>query len=137
MPDAKGARTFERCKINPRLAREGEHEKLQRFYRELISLRKGLRCFALAEREQMEIVTDANKEILRVHYKVPQLREVLVLLSFAREPRDFGQLVPAGAWQRVMDSSEPRWGGSGVASPERLPSPAAMITGRSTLVYVN
>ena len=74
--------------------------------------------------------------ILAVHFHVPRTREALLILSFGKESATFGDFIPPGAWKRVLDSAEPKWGGNGVVTPATLPADEAMAAPRSAALYV-
>jgi maltooligosyltrehalose trehalohydrolase len=135
-PDPKDEHTFQHCKLNPRMAHEGASEKLLRFYRELIQVRRALPCFTTAERQQIAVRTDLGNQTLAVHYRVRGTPELFLLLAFGQTPVNCRELIPAGAWTRLLDSAEPKWGGAGVLSSTHLPADDFKLSGRSAVVYV-
>jgi maltooligosyltrehalose trehalohydrolase len=137
VPDPLDEATFRRCKLNHALARQGHHEILREFYRELLRLRKQTPALAGVEREKMETTAFEAENVMMVRQWNDD-DEALLVFNFAGEPRLLEFPFPAGEWRKRFDSSDPRWAGLGslaalnisCTSGIRLEIPAA-----SFLVY--
>jgi maltooligosyltrehalose trehalohydrolase len=51
---------------------------------------------------------------------------VIALFQFGEQAEKVSIEIPAGRWQRVLDSATPRWGSAGSEIPELLESPGKM-----------
>src|SRR5262249_45454359 len=69
-PDPQSEATFARSKLHHERRREGRHNVLLRFYRELIRLRRGLPPLAELDREQMDVMTLEQENVLFARWVV-------------------------------------------------------------------
>jgi maltooligosyltrehalose trehalohydrolase len=120
-PDPQDEATFLRCKLNHHLRREGEHRQLFELYRELIRLRKTHPALARLDKEDMDVFGNEKRGLLSVRRWSGE-SEVLSVFHFGEAQWHFCLPVPAGSWQRLIDSADARWGGAGVSVPETLES---------------
>ena len=120
-PDPNADATFARSKLNHRLAREKGHRTLREFYRELLKLRRELPAIGRVEKETLETTALERENVLIVR-QWSDGDEVMLVLSFAREPGAIEASWPTGQWQKRLDSADPRWDGPGGLAPAELSS---------------
>ncbi|MBJ6727802.1 malto-oligosyltrehalose trehalohydrolase [Geomesophilobacter sediminis] len=136
IPDPAALSTYLDSKINLELRREGEHALVYGFYRQLIELRKRIPAFKVFTREEIEVTSFAEKRCFAVFRQAGE-SAALCLFSFANLREELTLPVP-GALEKVIDSSESKWRGSGEAAPPRLTrseSATIVVNPFSVLVY--
>lgn len=128
-PDPQDEETFLRSKIDIGLSGDGDHMVLLDYYRELISLRKGLPPFRHPRREDVEARCLERERV--VLFKVRGGgTEVFVAASFAEAPAEVEAPFP-GSWRLALDSSSPRWAGKGGDFSGKI---GFSLEGRGTIV---
>ena len=118
-PDPQEEATFRLARLDRSLRSRGGRERLREFHRELIRLRKGLPALSRTDKENMEVSVYAKERVLLVRrwYGAAQ---TAAAFHFGDTPVSVGASLPDGTWERVIDSSDKRWGGGGGRVPERL-----------------
>ncbi len=122
VPDPQDEATFQCCKLNHKLAIQGEHRTLREFYRELLTLRRRTPALAGVEKETMETTAFELESALMVR-QWNEGDEILLLFNFAGEGRSLDLPFPAGDWRKQLDSADPRWGGPGWLAASDISSP--------------
>jgi maltooligosyltrehalose trehalohydrolase len=114
-PDPQDEATYLESKLHPELAACGEHARMQDWYRRLLALRHTHP--ALREPVKRGTVTEtfAGTRALLVR-RLARQAQALVFLHFGAQCQDVDFFLPAGEWEKVLDST----GGNVV--PERLSS---------------
>jgi maltooligosyltrehalose trehalohydrolase len=114
-PDPQSRQTFERSRIDLRLAARGRHRPIFEFHRELLRLRREVPALRGGTIEAA-VVEDAPGlvSVLRTAGQA----SAWLLLAFEDGPTRTS--VPSGTWLRALDSGDERWGGSGGGPPESL-----------------
>lgn len=120
-PDPQAERTFLRSKLDHELRNQGHHSVIGSFYKELLRLRKTLPALTDPDKERQEVGADETEKVIwarRWH------GDAEAFLAFNFGESSFSALlpVPAGSWDRVLDSSEERWLGKGSETSEHLES---------------
>ena len=122
-PDPQDEATFEASKLDHRLRGKEPHRSIAAFYAELLRVRRRLPALRVPDKRSMEVATLGD--VLRVHrWAGPD--EAVVLFNLGTGETEVA--VPKGSWTRVLDSSDPRWGGEGG------PSEGGRLPGRSFVV---
>ncbi|HYP29600.1 MAG TPA: malto-oligosyltrehalose trehalohydrolase [Blastocatellia bacterium] len=114
-PDPQAEETFLRSKLRWGARSEGHHKVMLDFYKRLIEARNSIPARERLDKHALRVSTDGEG-----------------LLAYLRQARDGGGLfcamnfkegdsvltpdLPAGRWEKVLDSSEERWGGPGSLS---------------------
>jgi len=119
--DPQAEATFESCKLNHALARQGQHETLREFYRELLTLRRQMPALSRVAKESMETTVFESERVLLVR-QWSGGEELALVFNFSGEPRSLDLPLPAGRWRKRLDSADPRWAGSGSAAAAELSS---------------
>jgi maltooligosyltrehalose trehalohydrolase len=123
VPDPQAEATFERSKLNHARAREGHHQTLREFYRELLRLRQQLPAIIQVQKETLATTVFDRERVLWVRQWCPG-DEILLFFHFASQPASLEVPLPAGPWRKELDSAETRWGGPGATAPATLPATA-------------
>lgn len=136
-PDPQSEETFARSRLDLSLRAQGRHAALLAFYTELLRLRREHPALSHPSKETLEVTADEPARTLVMHRWTPPdpagagPAAAAVLLNFCRRGRDAEPSrvrLPRGRWDRVLDSSEGRFGASapgGVRTPGRIQSDGA------------
>ena len=114
IPDPQAGSTFLNSKIDIQLHRHGEHKILFEFYKRLIDLRKKMPAFSNLLKENME-VNEPGERVLFVRRWFAE-DEIFSLYNFSGKRAEMMLTLPAGTWEKILDSSLKEWGGPGETS---------------------
>lgn len=120
-PDPQDEATFRRSVLDHGLKAREPHRTLLAFYRELLRLRREVPPLAHLSKLHQEVRAYEAEKVLWVRRWLEN-DEVLVIYHFGPSPLELTLPVPAGLWQKLLDSAEPKWLGPGSALPEILAS---------------
>lgn len=120
--DPQDEAAFRRSRLNHELRRQGRHQVLYDFYRQLIQLRRELPALAELSLDNIEVNADAENLLLFVR-RWSNEHEVSCLFSFNDAPANPTLPLAAGRWRKRLDSATERWLGSGSKVPEIIESP--------------
>jgi maltooligosyltrehalose trehalohydrolase len=140
-------------KINPDRRNHGDHRALFGFYKELIRLRKQIPALCHLDKQRMEVTHFETEKVLSLRRWWAQDRGSQDLVSFDQvsfdqvfyaynfNDADVGlhPVIPAGVWEKVLDSSAQEWGGQGGLSAGLIESsndpPVLALRPHSVLLY--
>ena len=136
VPDPQDPATFARSTLDWARRERVPHAHLLALYRALLALRRAEPIFQpTGERPQ---AFPLGRAVLLVKRTLPEVAS-MVLLNVsperARVPLPFAD----GMWDRVLDTSEERYGGPGATSPAKAPGPQEMsmeVPAWGTCAYV-
>jgi maltooligosyltrehalose trehalohydrolase len=117
-PDPQDIATFERSKVQPELHREGEHQALHAFYRELLTLRRSIP--ALTDPRAWREVKEREDERVFILHARDDAAETIAILGFAETETRVSLPLPAGDWVKRLDAGDTRFLGDGAVIPDRL-----------------
>jgi len=120
-PDPQDEATYSRAKLNHNLRCNGQHRVLLEFHKQLVRLRKETPALAYLSKDNTDIRAIEKHKLLLLH-RWKGDNEVIVLFSLNNNQTAITLPVPAGRWQKWLDSAEERWQGKGSIVPERLSS---------------
>lgn len=135
IPDPQSEETFAQAKLDHNLREAKGHRELAVFYRELFRLRKALPALALLSKDHVEVFGFEGERCLLVRRWTDE-NEVVIIFHFGDTPSSVTLPVPEGRWQKVLDSAEERWHGSGTALPEQLDSKGEATIALSPRAFV-
>ena len=125
--DPEDAATFHSAVLHWRLREEKGHQGLLTLHRELLRLRR--ENPALRPSAGREVVTYEDERVLFLR-RTEGKHEAFVVYHFGQNPATITLTLPAGVYQRVLDTAEARFDGPGPRMPEQIQS---MGTTRVTL----
>jgi maltooligosyltrehalose trehalohydrolase len=122
-PDPEGEETFTGSKLNWERRLLGKHKVLLDFYRTLMALRKDTPALSNCDKDRLNAEAFEEERIIflrRWHDKGNS--HIFCIFNFNTiNTRIFiGNLLPAGRWRKVLDSSDTIWNGPGALLPEEL-----------------
>ena len=118
-PDPQSQETFNQCKLNWQLKRQGKHQVLWELYQILIQLRRNIPAFKLRDRNHQEVHCIEEDKLL-VFRRWFEDYQVLCLLNFSKNPVSYSLNLIGKTWQKRLDSNDKKWLGSGSNLPETL-----------------
>jgi maltooligosyltrehalose trehalohydrolase len=120
-PDPEDEATFLRSKISWDLREKFPHKFLLALYRELLRLRRENPVLCRRDKDNLEARASEQPKSLCVRRWHGE-EQVIALFNFEKLPAHLGHAIPAGRWERLLDSSDSCWGGSGSDMPALLDS---------------
>jgi maltooligosyltrehalose trehalohydrolase len=126
VPDPQAEKTFVRSQLNHQLRHIGHHRVLFDLYKELIRLRTTLPPLATLSKEQMQVETFEEQQVLSVR-RWQDNKQVFVVYHFGEEATSIELPIPEGKWRKLFDSADESWqeSSNGTASatlPQQLTS---------------
>lgn len=118
-PDPQDEATFRRSILNHGLKTQEPHRTLREFYRELLRLRREVPALGHLSKLHQEVQGYERRQVLWVR-RWYGTDEALGIFHFGSAAREMTIPMPAGAWQKLLDSAEKRWLGPGSPAPETL-----------------
>ncbi|MBE9181787.1 malto-oligosyltrehalose trehalohydrolase [Oculatella sp. LEGE 06141] len=120
-PDPEGMEVFEQSTLNWEKCREGKHGVLRSLYQRLIQLRQDVKALANLDKHRLEVTSLDTANLLTLH-RTSDHDQIFSLLNFDHDAVTFTPHVPQGNWQKILDSSDSEWLGSGSELPAQLQS---------------
>jgi maltooligosyltrehalose trehalohydrolase len=121
IPDPQSEDTFRRSKLNWESRNEGRHGVLLNFYRELLRLRRETSALLELDNKSAEVIAFPNKKALFLR-RWSSASQIFAVLNFDARPVQLSLSVPAGNWQKQLDSTEQHWQGEGSQIPDAIDS---------------
>jgi maltooligosyltrehalose trehalohydrolase len=120
-PDPQSEETFRASKIDWQTRLRGHHHVLFGFYAQLIRLRREMPALSELDRSRLHVsvVPEANVITMR-RWDGFNASQVYALFNFERNDVNIAVSMPAGAWNKLIDSSDGAWNGPGSLLPERV-----------------
>lgn len=124
-PDPQAVETFTSAKLNPELRlAPGFHRHLWDFYRRLIALRRSSAALFAPDPSSITVFRAGSRRIGGI-YRRCKTEEVCIIFNVDTEAVSAAVPLPAGRWEKIVDSAEPRWGGPGSALADGIDSEGA------------
>ena len=108
--------TFIRAGLDHQLRRDGSHQVLREFYREVLRLRRELNLLTGLGRRDREVKAYEEEKVLWMRM-IDAGGEAVILFSFGREAVQFSLPWPRGRWHQRLDAAQGRWLGPGSDAP--------------------
>ncbi|MDY6835608.1 MAG: malto-oligosyltrehalose trehalohydrolase [Chloroflexota bacterium] len=113
IPNPQSEETFLRCKLNHSLRESGHYHLLQKFYKELLRLRREIPSLSNLSKEAARIHALAIYELLTIHRR-SRTEEVFMVSNLGGSQKTLTTRLPRGEmWRKVLDSNDTQWGGQG------------------------
>ncbi len=117
VPDPQDEKTFLDSKLDHDLAAGGTYKLIFEFYRELIRVRREVSALWNGVKENREVRGLENHKALYIISRVND-EAAFCLYNFGEKILNACFALPEGAWEKVIESSAERWGGTGGQAPE-------------------
>jgi maltooligosyltrehalose trehalohydrolase len=138
VPDPQDEATFRASRLQHALRDQGHHRVLYDLYGELLRLRREQPALAELSRDRLAVVAEEPGSLLLLR-RWTETDEVCVLLYFGPAVTTVAVPLPAGRWEKRLDTADVRWQGDGSAVPVGLDSPGRVdltLGPRSAVVLV-
>lgn len=119
MQDPQSPDTFHKCQLNWEKRKEGKHKILWEFYQQLIQLRQTVPALKKLDKKSLEVSSSEADKLLFLR-RWSDASQIFCIMNFNKKNVSFTATLPSGNWQKLLDSSDPKWLGSGYTLPEKL-----------------
>lgn len=110
-PDPQSETTFADCVLKWDEIDSGAHQQMLAYYEALISFRKANSILRQVDRSLVTVQYDESKSVIVLSYAFED-QLMVGLLNFSSAAQTVS-LDSAYSWERIWDTSDPAWGGSG------------------------
>lgn len=111
---------------------EGQHKVLREFYRNLILLRRTVPALKKLDKINLETFVIEEDKVL-VFRRGSNAEPILCLFNFNETNVTF-QIPFDGIWQKILDSTDEQWMGSGSTISEEIRSKQTVTLGKQSFV---
>ncbi|HET7439779.1 MAG TPA: malto-oligosyltrehalose trehalohydrolase [Terriglobales bacterium] len=120
-PDPQAESTFVASKLQHERLQQEPHRTLWKFYKELLLLRCSVPALSRLSKDTTAVQAFEEQKVLFLT-RCDRQSQVFIVYNLGGQDVRLACPVPGGKWERLLDSSEPRWRGSGSTLPESLMS---------------
>src|SRR5207237_6990914 len=111
--------TFNKCQLNWEKRQEGKHQIILELYQYLIQLRRTIPALKKLNKQNVEACFIEEDKLLVLH-RWNQNSQIFSVMNFNEKDVTFKATPPSSNWQKILDSSEPKWMGSGSTLPDQV-----------------
>jgi len=111
--------TFNKCQLNWEKRQEGNHKVILELYQHLIQLRCTIPALKKLDNQNLEVYVIEEDKLLFLH-RWSQNSQIFCVMNFNNKDVTFKATPPSSNWQKILDSSEPKWMGSGSLLPDKV-----------------
>jgi maltooligosyltrehalose trehalohydrolase len=119
-PDPQSSQTFQKSKLNWERRSERKHKTMLAFYSRLIHLRKNISALANLNKDTLEVLALSDEVMLLRRWD--DQSQIACVMNFAVVATKVAAEFPGGDWERLLDSADEAWDGSGSAIPQVVPA---------------
>jgi maltooligosyltrehalose trehalohydrolase len=123
--DPEAIETLEKSRLNWDLWQDGKHKVLRELYQHLIQLRRTIPALKHLDKQNLEVTAIEENQLLFLH-RWQESSQIFAVLNFNQSEVKF-QAPVTGSWQKILDSSESKWMGTGVSLPDSFASAQDMV----------
>ncbi|MGI0487528.1 malto-oligosyltrehalose trehalohydrolase [Pantanalinema rosaneae CENA516] len=133
--DPEAVDTFLMCKLNWQQRQTGQQQTLWSFYQKLIQLRHTLPTYDQIDGEGLEVnCAEADRVIWWRRWD--DKRQILCLMNFSQHQVTLQSHIKGDRWQKILDSAEEKWLGSGSSLPPEIFSVSSLqLSPQSIALY--
>ena len=129
IPDPQAEETFLKSKIDLELRQHDQHRTVLGFYKELLRLRRETASLNNISKTDMEVRTFAAEKMLLVR-RWKACEEVFSLFNFSEDQHAVPLTLPEGVLEKMLDSSEIRWAGTGSSTEPSIDARGQVVVVR-------
>jgi len=119
MQDPQSPDTFHKCQLNWEQRKEGKHKILWEFYQQLLQLRRTIPALRKLDKKSLEVSSVESDKILFLR-RWNDDNQIFCIMNFNDKDVAFTPPAPSGNWQKILDSADTKWMGSGSTLPDKL-----------------
>ena len=120
-PDPQAEATFLSSKLDRKRAEREPHRQLFDLYKELLRLRRSLPALRDLSKDRTKVEAFEQEKLLLVT-RWSKGSHVFMAFNLGGSEAGLTLPVPDGNWERLLDSSDHRWKGTGSRLPEKIAS---------------
>jgi maltooligosyltrehalose trehalohydrolase len=133
--DPQSPDTFDKCKLQWEKQQTGKHKILWDFYQTLIRLRREHPVLKRLDNKTLDISSHESEKLILINRDRQQDR-VFYVLNFSDRSVDFKTELSNNNWNKLLDSSDLKWMGTGATMPEQITSDEFVtIQAKSFVLY--
>lgn len=117
--DPESPDTFHKSQLKWEKRQEGKHKVLLNFYQYLIQLRRTVSALTKLDKANLKSSAIESDKLLFLH-RWSKESQIFCIMNFSDKNVTSKAVPPSGDWQKTLDSSEPKWMGSGSTLPDKL-----------------
>jgi maltooligosyltrehalose trehalohydrolase len=121
LPDPQAEETFLRSKMNWDLQNGGKHKIIREFYRELLDLRTRIPALSELSKNDQEVVAFSEQKTLFIRRWSGE-SQICIAFHFGEPKVKVDAPIPAGRWERFLDSAVQKSGSDGGSAGKYLKS---------------
>lgn len=116
--DPQCTKAFNLSKINWQQKKEDKHQVLWQFYQQLINLRRTIPALKKLDKQNLQVT--ATESHLIILHRWQDDSQIFSIFNFNDQNVELTNIFPIGKWEKVLDSAEPKWMGSGSNLPKKI-----------------
>jgi len=133
--DPQSPETLLKSQLKWEKRKEGKHKALLELYRHLIQLRRTIPALKNLDKQNLEVSSMEADKLLFLH-RWSDASHIFCIMNFNQKDVSFTPTLPSGNWQKILDSSDTEWMGSGATLPKSLePDQELTIKPQSFAIY--
>ncbi|BAU63997.1 malto-oligosyltrehalose trehalohydrolase [Stanieria sp. NIES-3757] len=117
--DPQSLEAFNSSKLQWEKRKEGKHQVLWQLYQQLILLRRTIPALKKLDKQNLKATSHEQENILLLH-RWQENSQIFSILNFNHQNVNLKITFPSGKWQKILDSAEPKWMGSGSDLPKEI-----------------
>jgi maltooligosyltrehalose trehalohydrolase len=117
--DPQGEETFNKCKLNWQLQQQGNHKTLWQWHQKLIEMRRTIPALKKLDKNSLEVWSLEEEKIIFLR-RWAENSQIFAIMNFNRNEITITTQLPTGQWQKILDSSDEKWMGSGATLPPTI-----------------
>ncbi|MBC7971710.1 MAG: malto-oligosyltrehalose trehalohydrolase [Verrucomicrobia bacterium] len=117
--DPQSEDTFQRSQLRWETRNEGKHKVLRDLYQQLIQLRRTIPALKKLDKHNLEAIALEDEKLLLLHRWSAE-SQIFCLMNFSDNAVSLTPKIPDGNWQKILDSADETWLGSGAKLPTDL-----------------
>lgn len=118
IPDPAAPQTFTNSKLHWEERECAGHRTLLSFYTELLRLRKTMAALSNPSKSNTKVSVLEPATLIMERWR--DEARAAIFFNFAESPSSINHSLPAGTWQKQLDSSDERWNGPRSLAPESV-----------------
>jgi maltooligosyltrehalose trehalohydrolase len=133
--DPESTDTFNKCKLQWEKRQEGKHKVMLELYQHLIGLRRTIPALKQLDKQNLDASVIEEDKLMFLR-RGSEESQVFCIMNFNEQDITFKVSPSQGNWQKILDSADAKWMGSGSTMPEKLSQEQElMIKAQSFALY--
>ena len=117
--DPESEEAFQRSQLQWETCEQGHHQVMLNFYRHLIQLRGTIPALKQLNKQNLTAIALEDEKALLLHRWCSE-GQIFCLMNFNQAELALTPTIPAGNWQKILDSADEKWSGPGSTMPVTL-----------------